>query len=95
MDEHTSNDAKTSNKTGESKANSQSEDAAESNSTAKADQKDTLSSDINEIEDYINHRVGKTGSVSYSQLVTEYRETLLRIEKQIFNEMNELFMLVY
>jgi len=54
-----------------------------------------LNSAINNIEDYINTKTGKFGVVSYPQLVKEYRESLLRIEKQIFNEMNELFMLVY
>lgn len=46
-------------------------------------------------EDSASSRKGKTGNDSYSKLLKEYRETFLRIEKQIFNEMNELFMLVY
>lgn len=49
----------------------------------------------NEVEDYIESKIGKTGDKSYSKLLTEYRETLLRVEKQIFKEMQELFMLVY
>lgn len=63
------------------------------NSTA--DQNDILTSDINEVEDYINHKVGKSGSASYPQLVTEYREALLRNERTIFDEMQQLFMGVY
>jgi TATA-binding protein-associated factor Taf7 len=68
---------------------------AETNSNASS--KDVLASDINEIEDYINHKVGKSGTVSYPQLVKEYRESLLRIEKTIFGdkETQQLFMLVY
>jgi hypothetical protein len=55
----------------------------------------SATSSINEIEDYIESKVGKTGDQSYSKLLKEYRETFLRIEKQIFNEMQQLFMLVY
>lgn len=40
-------------------------------------------------------RHGKTGVQTYSKMVTEYRETFLRIENKIFDEMNQLFMLVY
>jgi len=54
-----------------------------------------LNSVINNVEDYVNTKVGKFGNVTYPQLVKEYRESLLRIEKQIFQEANELFMLVY
>jgi len=60
-----------------------------------SDVNDKLVSNINDIEEFIQYSFGKVGSVSYPKLVEEYRATLLRIEKQIFNEMNELFMLVY
>jgi hypothetical protein len=50
---------------------------------------------INETEDYIQSRAGKTGDQSYSKMLSEYRESLIRIENKIFNEMQELFMLVY
>lgn len=50
---------------------------------------------INDVEDFIQHRIGKIGVQSYAKMVQDYRAALLRIEKQIFNEMNELFMLVY
>lgn len=49
----------------------------------------------NEIEDFKEVRKGKIGQQSYASMINEYRSTLLRIEKQIFEEMNELFMLVY
>jgi hypothetical protein len=52
-------------------------------------------STINEIEDFIESKTGKIGNDSYSKMLKEYRETLLRIEKKIFNEMQELFMMVY
>jgi hypothetical protein len=69
----------------------------EAKTNSDATSKDVLASDINEIEDYINHKVGKVGAVSYPQLVKEYRDSLLRIEKTIFSdkETQQLFMLVY
>lgn len=56
---------------------------------------DKLNSQINNVEDYIESRVGKSGAVSYAILLQDYRSALLRIEKRIFDEMQELFMLVY
>lgn len=53
-------------------------------------------SSINEIEDYIETIAGKSGNDSYSKMLNEYRSTFLRIENEIFNEINkELFMLIY
>lgn len=56
---------------------------------------DKLTSDINEQENFTQHREGKIGVQSYSKMLTEYRQTFLRLEREIFAEMNELFMLVY
>lgn len=50
---------------------------------------------VTDTESYLQNRTGKIGSVSYSKMLMEYRQSLLRIEKQIFDEMNKLFMLVY
>jgi hypothetical protein len=50
---------------------------------------------INETEDYIQSKIGKIGDQSYSKMMNEYRQSLIRIERQIFQEMQELFMLVY
>ena len=69
--------------------------SGEENINANTHQDDNLSSNINEIEDFIQHRYGKIGVKSYSKLVMEYRQSFLRIENMIHNEMNELFMLVY
>jgi hypothetical protein len=60
-----------------------------------SNQNDVLNSVINETEDYIQHRVGKIGMVSYSKMLMEYRNSMIRIERQMFDEMQELFMLVY
>jgi hypothetical protein len=65
--------------------NSKDETSVSSNSTGK----------LNEIEDFIESKIGKVGSQSYSSMMNEYRTSLLRVENKIFKEMNELFMLVY
>lgn len=59
------------------------------------DSNDNLLSNINTIEDYVQNQTGKIGSQSFSQMLNEYRSTFLRIERQIFSEMQELFMGVY
>lgn len=56
---------------------------------------DKVTSKINDIEDYIEEKVGSIGVKTYSEMIIEYRSSLIRIEQTIFNEMNELFMLVY
>jgi hypothetical protein len=66
-----------------------------SNETDDSTLSNTLTSTVNNIEDYIQYRAGKIGVQTYSKMLTEYRDVLLRIEATIFNEMNELFMLVY
>lgn len=54
-----------------------------------------LDSAIQVLEDFAKKEIGKTGGMTYSQMLTEYRSTFLRIEKEIFDEMQELFMMVY
>ena len=50
----------------------------------------------NEQEQVKQLRKGKDGTVTYQQMVKELRQTFIRIEQDIFDEMNkELFMLVY
>lgn len=51
--------------------------------------------DINETEDFVQSRTGKIGIQTYSKMLQEYRESFIRIENKIFDEMQELFMLVY
>ena len=51
--------------------------------------------EFNETEDYVQSRVGKIGVQTYSKMLTEYRESFIRIENKIFGEMQQLFMLVY
>jgi hypothetical protein len=49
----------------------------------------------NEIEDYVQSRIGKVGDQSFSKMLNEYRDSLVRVENSIFKEMQQLFMLVY
>lgn len=58
-------------------------------------QSNTFKSEIKTVDDYVTSRIGKTGSQSIAVLINDYRNSLLRVERQIFKEMNELFMLLY
>lgn len=49
----------------------------------------------NKLENLYNERYGKDGTITYQQMIQELRATFLRIERQIFKEMTELFMLLY
>ena len=53
----------------------------------------TENSDIN--ESFTESKRGSIGVKTYSEMLLEYRETFIRIEKMIYQEMKELFMLVY
>lgn len=50
---------------------------------------------ITNIEDYLHHVVGKTGGVSYSKLLKEFRSTFLNIDMKIIGELKDLFMNVW
>lgn len=66
-----------------------------SNSTDTTDVTNTANQTNNETETAKTHREGKIGVQSYSKMLNEYRTSFMRIEKEIFKEMNQLFMLVY
>ena len=53
----------------------------------------TENSDID--ESFTESKRGSIGVKTYSEMILEYRETFIRIEKMIYQEMKELFMLVY
>jgi hypothetical protein len=50
---------------------------------------------ITDVETYVSTRTGKVGEVTYSKMLMEYRQSLIRIENKMFDEMQKLFMLVY
>ncbi len=66
-----------------------------SNADTSLNRNNKLTSEINDTEDYIQHYVGKIGSITYPEMVMKQRESFIRIEKMIFKEMNDLFMLIY
>lgn len=68
---------------------------SDSNSQGQEITNSSTDNQINDIEDYTSLRVGKVGSVSYSELIQEYRNQLIRVEKMAFDEMTVLFMLLY
>ena len=65
--------------------NSETTDNATKNST------NTKTRNLRDIEDYIEHIKGKTGGVSFSKLLQEFRETFLNIDMMIINDLNDLF----
>lgn len=83
------------NKIEEDTRNNESTNNTSSNASGNTTDQQQVSADVNTLEDYVQQMSGKIGSQSYSKLLEEYRSTFIRIEKQIFNEMQELFMLVY
>ena len=52
---------------------------------------DTRTRNLRDIEDYIQHVKGKTGGVSFSKLLQEFRETFLNIDIMIIKDLNDLF----
>lgn len=70
-------------------------DEMKTDMTQSDNKNETATSTIIDLEDYTQNRYGKVGVQSYAKLIMDFREALLRLENQIFDEMNELFMLVY
>lgn len=65
--------------------NSSNESSGQTEDTAKVKEKET----------YVETVIGNHGVKSSSELIKEFRSTFLRIENEIFGEMQKLFMLVY
>ena len=51
--------------------------------------------DIKSTDDYIESVTGKTGGVSYSKMLGEYKEALINIDMMVIDELNNLFMLIW
>lgn len=56
---------------------------------------DDVVTNVKDTEASASTREGKTGSQTYSKMMTEYRDSLVRIENKMYAEMQQLFMLVY
>lgn len=46
---------------------------------------------VNTTEDYLEHVQGKRGGLSFSKMLSEYRETFLNIDRMIIDELSDLF----
>ena len=46
---------------------------------------------LDNLETYLEHLKGKTPGVSYSKLLSEYRDTILNVDLQVINELRDLF----
>ncbi|QGH74238.1 lower collar protein [Bacillus phage vB_Bpu_PumA2] len=86
---------RTSDVTGSDIGKTETDAVGKTDSKSTANTKDTFNSSINNVEDYIFHEFGKAGTETYSEMLEKYRGTLLRIERMIFDEMRELFLLIY
>ena len=57
---------------------------------------DTVSNTTaNSLEEYVQNRQGKLGVTNYADMIVKYRNSFIRVEQLMFNEMRELFMLIY
>lgn len=66
------------------------------NASGNSTQNDVLSSKKDELENYFERKVGNIGVQTSAYMLNEFRTTFLRIENEMFKEMQkELFMLVY
>lgn len=54
-----------------------------------------LDSEIKELEDFVQNRVGKIGTDTYSEMIEKYRNSFIRVENMIHREMSDLFMMIY
>lgn len=59
--------------------------------TVTGNENSTEQNTITNTEDYLEHVRGKQGSMTYSQMLTEFRATFLNIDKQILEELSDLF----
>lgn len=66
------------------------EDSLEHGMNVKNDERET--NDIKTTDDFLRHVYGKMGTVSYSDLILKYRETLLNIDMLIIQQLGDLFL---
>ena len=55
----------------------------------------TYEQDVKTTDKYIETVMGKSSGVSYSKMLTEYKEALLNIDLMVINELNNLFMMIW
>lgn len=55
----------------------------------------TGTENINTTDKYIHTITGKTGGMSYSKMIEEFRKTFLNIDMMVINELSDLFMCIW
>lgn len=65
------------------------------NATENSTKKETENKTINSVEDYIERVSGKRGNMSFAKMLTEYRDTLLNIDKMIISDLSDLFFALF
>lgn len=50
---------------------------------------------MNSVDDYLESITGKMGTKSYSELLTEYRNTFLNIDKMVLDSIKDCFLLIW
>lgn len=51
----------------------------------------TTANQYADTEDYLEHVVGKSPGISYSKMLSEYRDTFLNIDMMVINDLEDLF----
>ena len=91
--------SQTNSSTAENESNSNSTQNATSNASSESnvdsEQTDNLTSEMTELEDYVQYNIGKSGSLTYPEMVMKYRQAIVNVQTMMFKEMEQLFMLVY
>lgn len=100
IEEINTNNSKTTSSTGDTTGDKTSDHTASGSTHATGSETTSVTSTgngtVNEIEDYIESKTGKLGTQTYASMLKEYRDSFLRIENDMFKEMEKrLFMLVY
>ena len=49
----------------------------------------------NDTENYTHTRTGVTGRLSFTELMMQYRNSLINIDNMVIEELHDLFMLIY
>lgn len=70
--------------------NSQTDNTTYVNDTTNEETRSSTNT-VDTTESYLQHITGKNGGTSYSKLLNEYRETFLNIDRQIIEELSDLF----
>lgn len=69
------------------------------NATASSTNNQSSSNDstgnLNSTDEYLNHVLGKTGGMSYSKMLEEYRNTFINIDQMIIEELEPLFFMLW